>query len=111
MLYRNDQNEFVVKAKVDDEMIALSKLVAGQRNNKKKKSKPKARSFRQAPLNQFRFAKFEPKPPLVNRANSYSNSHSFQDVKFLVYFLNKIINWFKYIYIHIETSKKTDWTT
>ena len=36
MLYRNDQNEFVVKAKVDDEMIALSKLVAGQRNNKKK---------------------------------------------------------------------------
>lgn len=73
-------------------MIALSKLVAGQRNNKKKKSKPKARSFRQAPSNQFRFAKFEPRPPLVNRANSYSNSHSFQDVKFIICFFNKIIN-------------------
>ena len=66
-------------------MIALSKLVAGQRNNKKKKSRPKARSFRQAPLNQFRFAKFEPKPPLVNRANSYSNTHSFQDVKLFIF--------------------------
>jgi len=76
---------------VDENMIGLAKLIAGQKSNKKKKSKPK--SFRPIPSSQFRFAKFDYKPPAsyINRANSYSNSHSFQDVN-LKFFLFFIIN-------------------